>query len=178
MKKLLLIYGHGAPESSVFNQALIEEAKKQDWITIHEIHHLNLDDPAIITQEQTRLTEYKKIVFQFPLWWYSLPGHFKSWVDQVLTPGFAYDEHGDKLKDREFMLNISVGSPKTLYAQNTIHNMQETEFVHPIAQIFIYCQMKFYSPLVWYDVSAVTPDMLFEIQTKYIRSLEGFVNSK
>jgi len=28
MKNLLLIYGHGSPESSVFNHALIEETKK------------------------------------------------------------------------------------------------------------------------------------------------------
>ncbi len=142
----------------------MKRPKKQQWITLHEIHDLNLDNPAVIAREQEYLSGHEKIVFQFPLWWYSLPGHFKNWVDKVLTPGFAYDENGDKLKNREFMLNISVGSPKELYAKNTIHDLQESGFVHPIAQIFIYCQMKGHSHRIWYDTNALDTKALAKIE--------------
>ncbi|WP_439877006.1 NAD(P)H-dependent oxidoreductase (plasmid) [Bacillus mycoides] len=59
------------------------------------------------------------IIFQFPLWWYSVLGILKGWFDRVFTSGFIYsrDERYDtgKLKGRKAMLSTTTGSPKHAY---------------------------------------------------------------
>ncbi|KAG2469836.1 NQO1 dehydrogenase, partial [Polypterus senegalus] len=43
-----------------------------------------------IMEEQKKIKAADLIVFQFPLYWYSVPAILKGWFDRVLTQGFAY----------------------------------------------------------------------------------------
>lgn len=47
--------------------------------------------------EQEKLLWADTIIFQFPLWWYTMPAILKGWVDRVFTYRFAYGvgEHSD-----------------------------------------------------------------------------------
>jgi NAD(P)H dehydrogenase (quinone) len=38
------------------------------------------------------------VIFQFPLWWFSMPAIMKGWIDRVYAYGFAYGvgEHSDR----------------------------------------------------------------------------------
>lgn len=42
------------------------------------------------------------MIFQFPLWWFSMPAIMKGWIDRVYAWGFAYGvgEHSDRHWDR------------------------------------------------------------------------------
>jgi len=54
-----------------------------------------------IEREQLRLARADLVIFQFPVWWYSVPAILKGWFDRVLTNGFAYDD--DNLFDDGFL---------------------------------------------------------------------------
>uniref|UniRef100_A0A3Q1EG10 Flavodoxin-like fold domain-containing protein n=1 Tax=Acanthochromis polyacanthus TaxID=80966 RepID=A0A3Q1EG10_9TELE len=43
-----------------------------------------------ITAEQQKVTEAELIIFQFPLYWFSVPAILKGWFDRVLAQGFAF----------------------------------------------------------------------------------------
>src|SRR5690606_21323041 len=45
-----------------------------------------------IIAEQHKLLWAHMVLFMFPLWWYSVPGILKGWIDRVLANGFAYGE--------------------------------------------------------------------------------------
>ena len=47
--------------------------------------------PQDVLAEQRKLLEADLVVFQFPLWWYSVPAILKGWFDRVLTAGFGFD---------------------------------------------------------------------------------------
>lgn len=61
------------------------------------------------------------VIFQFPLWWYTMPAILKGWFDRVYAYGFAYGvgEHSDShwgdrfgdgtLKGKRAMLIITTG---------------------------------------------------------------------
>ncbi len=55
------------------------------------------------------------IVFFYPIWWASMPGLLKGWLDRVLTPGFAYNMNGFKtiqhLKGRTAQLFLTSDAP-------------------------------------------------------------------
>ncbi|WP_323120094.1 NAD(P)H-dependent oxidoreductase [Burkholderia alba] len=50
-----------------------------------------------IAREQDKLRWADAVIFQFPLWWFSMPAIMKGWVERVYAYGFAYGvgEHSD-----------------------------------------------------------------------------------
>jgi len=50
-----------------------------------------------ITREQEKLRWADTVIFQFPLWWFSMPAIMKGWFERVYAYGFAYGvgEHSD-----------------------------------------------------------------------------------
>ncbi|XP_052504587.1 ribosyldihydronicotinamide dehydrogenase [quinone] isoform X2 [Budorcas taxicolor] len=47
-----------------------------------------------IIEEQKKLQEADLVIFQFPLYWFSVPAVLKGWMDRVLCQGFAFDFPG------------------------------------------------------------------------------------
>uniref|UniRef100_A0A8W4FG01 N-ribosyldihydronicotinamide:quinone dehydrogenase 2 n=1 Tax=Sus scrofa TaxID=9823 RepID=A0A8W4FG01_PIG len=47
-----------------------------------------------IVEEQKKLQEADLVIFQFPLYWFSVPAILKGWMDRVLCQGFAFDFPG------------------------------------------------------------------------------------
>lgn len=71
-----------------------------------------------IQDEQEKLLWADFVIFQFPLWWYSVPAILKGWFDRVFASGFAYG-HGigrydaGGLRGRKAMLSTTTGSPQS-----------------------------------------------------------------
>lgn len=53
--------------------------------------------PLDIEEEQAKLLWADAVIFQFPLWWFSMPAILKGWVERVYACGFAYGvgEHSE-----------------------------------------------------------------------------------
>ncbi len=66
-----------------------------------------------IAREQQRLTNADLVIFQFPVWWYSVPAVLKGWFDRVLTHGFAYDDEHTfdqgLLRGKRAMVSLTTG---------------------------------------------------------------------
>ncbi|XP_055964512.1 ribosyldihydronicotinamide dehydrogenase [quinone]-like [Sorex fumeus] len=74
-----------------------------------------------IMAEQEKLLEADLVIFQFPLYWYSLPAILKGWMDRVFCQGFAFNfpkyfESG-LLKGKRAVLSITTGGPANTYSK-------------------------------------------------------------
>uniref|UniRef100_A0A8C6UQS4 Ribosyldihydronicotinamide dehydrogenase [quinone] n=1 Tax=Neogobius melanostomus TaxID=47308 RepID=A0A8C6UQS4_9GOBI len=78
-----------------------------------------------ITEEQRKVTEADLIIFQFPLYWYSVPAIMKGWFDRVFTGGFAFslDKMYDNgiFKDKKAMLSFTTGSMESMFLPDGIN---------------------------------------------------------
>ncbi|WP_419999067.1 NAD(P)H-dependent oxidoreductase [Streptomyces boninensis] len=86
-----------------------------------------------VRAEQEKLLWADTIIFQFPLWWYSMPAILKGWVDRVFTYHFAYGvgehsatKYGERfgegtLTGRRALLSVTVGGPESHYAERGIN---------------------------------------------------------
>jgi len=67
---------------------------------------------------------YERIIFQFPLYWYSCPALLKKWLEDVLSPGFAYgrngSELGTKLIAKQFGVITTIGGVENMYTPGGI----------------------------------------------------------
>lgn len=75
---------------------------------------------ADILYEQEKLKQADFVIFQFPLWWYSVPAILKGWFDRVFASGFVYGAEIGRydtggLRGKRAMLSLTTGSPKEAY---------------------------------------------------------------
>jgi NAD(P)H dehydrogenase (quinone) len=77
-----------------------------------------------VENEQHKVAWADLVIFQFPMWWFSMPAILKGWIDRVLSRGFAYSS-GRKydtglLKGKKAMLSLTTGTASSLYEANGI----------------------------------------------------------
>ena len=78
-----------------------------------------------IKAEMEKLFWCDQLIFQFPLWWFSLPAVLKGWVDRVFAMGKIYG--GGKWYDngvftgKRAMLSLTTGGPPTMYSSTGLN---------------------------------------------------------
>ncbi|WP_405496757.1 NAD(P)H-dependent oxidoreductase [Nocardia sp. NBC_00511] len=125
---------------------------------------------ADIRAEQQKLLWADTVIFQFPLWWYTMPAILKGWVDRVFTYNFAYGvgEHSDTsygerfgegtLAGRRALLSVTVGGPESHYAPRGINGPID-DLLFPIHHgILYYPGLEVLPPFVVYAADRTTPD--------------------
>lgn len=104
---------------------------------------------ADVRAEQDKLRWADVVLFQFPLWWYSMPAILKGWVERVYAYGFAYGvgKHsetrwGDRFGEgvmagKRAMLVITAGGWESHYAPRGINGAID-ELLFPITHGVLY----------------------------------------
>lgn len=128
----MVIIAHSAVQSgSRVNKRFMEELIKNDHILVHDLYGAYPQGDINVQQEQLLLSEYDRIIFQFPFWWYSSPALLKQWFDQVLTFGWAFGPGGDKLHGKEWGFAITAGSPPESYGREGYNRYTIEELTRP-----------------------------------------------
>ncbi|XP_041849887.1 NAD(P)H dehydrogenase [quinone] 1-like isoform X1 [Melanotaenia boesemani] len=78
-----------------------------------------------ITAEQRKVLEAELIIFQFPLYWFSVPAILKGWMDRVLTQGFAFSLQkmykNGIFQDKKAMLSFTTGGTQSMFRPDGIN---------------------------------------------------------
>ena len=86
---------------------------------------------ADIESEQQKVEWCDLMIWQFPLWWFSVPGILKGWVDRVFAMGRFYGEgrlyEQGVFKNKKALLSLTTGGREEAYRkdglQGDIHNI-------------------------------------------------------
>jgi modulator of drug activity B len=125
---VLIINGHQYWESSKgeLNKSLVELAKKVLTQKGHSVKTTCVDDGYDPKEEVGKLMWADFIIFQTPVYWFSIPGGFKTYIDEVYTAGYRvmFTDDGrtssdpDKkygsgglMQDRKYMLSTTWNAP-------------------------------------------------------------------
>uniref|UniRef100_A0A672F4P0 Ribosyldihydronicotinamide dehydrogenase [quinone] n=1 Tax=Salarias fasciatus TaxID=181472 RepID=A0A672F4P0_SALFA len=78
-----------------------------------------------IMAEQQKVQQAELIIFQFPLYWFSVPAIMKGWMDRVLTQGFAFSLERmydtGVFKDKKAMLSFTTGATETMFQPDGVN---------------------------------------------------------
>lgn len=68
-----------------------------------------------IAAEQEKLEWCDLMIWQFPLWWFSVPGILKGWVDRVFAMGRVYGQgkiyENGVFRQKRALLSLTTGGP-------------------------------------------------------------------
>ncbi|CAM3590771.1 Glutathione-regulated potassium-efflux system ancillary protein KefF [Vibrio aerogenes CECT 7868] len=96
-----------------------------------------------IATEQEKLRWADTVIFQFPLWWFSMPAIMKGWFERVYAYGFAYGygEHSDhhwgdrygegNLSGKKAMLLVTAGGWESHYSARGVNGPMD-DLLFPI----------------------------------------------
>ncbi|MDN4524891.1 NAD(P)H-dependent oxidoreductase [Fictibacillus fluitans] len=129
--KTLVIAAHPNMEGSLVNRTWMNRLEGEENVTVHNLYAAYPDGKISAEREQELLLAHDRIVFQFPLYWYSSPALLKEWQDVVLAYGWAYGSEGTKLHGKEFMLAISTGGPEEAYQAGGYNQYSLNELLKP-----------------------------------------------
>ncbi|WLA83283.1 NAD(P)H-dependent oxidoreductase [Bradyrhizobium elkanii] len=122
-----------------------------------------------IVAEQEKLLWADAVIFQFPLWWFSMPAILKGWVERVWACGLGYgvgehngerwgDRYGEgNLRGRRGMLSVTVGGREPHFGPRGVNGDLE-DLLFPINHgVFYYPGMDVLPPFVVYQAARLDP---------------------
>ncbi|RZK55446.1 MAG: flavodoxin family protein [Pedobacter sp.] len=138
--KILIIFSHPNSNTSVVNKRWQEELNKYpEKYVIHDLYKTYPDEKIDVEAEQKLIEQYDKIVFQFPMYWFSSPPLLKKWLDEVLIYGWAFgSKSGYKVAGKKIALAISLGADEEDYQANGKYKYQLAELLRPFELTFEY----------------------------------------
>ncbi|GGL60564.1 NAD(P)H-dependent oxidoreductase [Sporolactobacillus putidus] len=129
--KILDIVAHPHLAQSNVNRIWMKRLNQEENITVHDLYSTYPNGIIDVNKEQQLLSEHDRIIFQFPMYWYSSPSLLKEWQDVVLTYGWAYGSNGTKLRGKDFILAISIGGSEANYQAGGSNQFSVSELVKP-----------------------------------------------
>ncbi|PRD40921.1 NAD(P)H dehydrogenase [Phyllobacterium phragmitis] len=96
---------------------------------------------ADVTAEQARIDRADALVLVYPVYWWSMPGLLKGWIDRVFSNGWAYDDGlGAKVVKKLQHLPVHLvaigGADLGTYERHGYFDAMRTQIDHGI---FDYC---------------------------------------
>lgn len=121
------------------------------------VHRTLAPPSADVAAEQARIDRADALVLVYPVYWWSMPGLLKGWIDRVFANGWAYDEGPDtklvkKLHHLRVHLVAVAGADVRTYARHGYFGAMKTQIDHGI---FDYCGAR-----------VVTSELMFDSQTQ------------
>jgi putative NADPH-quinone reductase len=154
--KTLVVLAHPDLEGrSIANRIIVDAVRPLPQVTVKD---LSRECPSFrfdVGREQAALAAADAVVFQFPFYWYSVPGILKEWMDQVLTYGFAYGSTGDKLRGKRFLVSTTVGGPADAYCAGGYNNFTIAELLKPLRQMANLTGMRYHRPVVSHGMISI-----------------------
>ena len=141
--RTLVILAHPNISESRFNSRMAAEAEKSANVTVHDIYKQYPDWEIDVKQEQELLLSHERIVFQFPLYWYSSPPLLKKWQDDVLEYGWAYGEGGTRLHGKQLLVATSIGGHIEVYRAGGRNHFTMSEILRPFQATANICGMSY-----------------------------------
>jgi glutathione-regulated potassium-efflux system ancillary protein KefF len=166
-----LICAHPYPQRSRANAALLRAAREVAGVQVRMLYDLYPDFAIDVETEQERLAAADVIVWQHPLYWYSVPALLKLWFDKVLALGWAYGPGGTALHGKRCQWVVTTGGDPDSYSPHGMHNQPFPNFVAPIEQTARFCGMRWLPPFVMHGAHRVGDDAMLAAAERYRKLL-------
>lgn len=152
MNKTLINAFHPHPDRSRIQRRWLESLAGVESLTINLPYGQYPDGRIDVPREQALLLAHQRVVFMFPLYWYSVPPLMKAWMDEVLQFGWAYGPEATALRGKTWLSVISTGGAAEGYQAGGFNEYSLSELLRPLQRTAGMLGMDYEAPHVEYAV--------------------------
>ncbi|WNB91084.1 NAD(P)H-dependent oxidoreductase [Bacillus sp. NEB1478] len=167
--RTLVIAAHPNLEQSNINKTWAAEIEKHENVTVHRLYDVYPNEKINIENEQELLLAHDRIVFQFPMYWYSTPSLLKKWMDEVLAFGWAYGPGGNKLQGKQLLIALSTGGPEISYVAGGYNHYTISELLRPLQATSNLIGTKYITPFTVHGVRFLSKEQVQESAERYVQ---------
>ncbi|RTE11645.1 NAD(P)H-dependent oxidoreductase [Paenibacillus whitsoniae] len=172
MKTLIIVAHPNLPQSRI-NRTWTEALRRLPNLTVHVLYEEYPDHRIDVAREQALLDGHDRIIFQYPLYWYSTPPLLKIWMDEVLEFGWAFGPGGDHLKGKEIGIAISTSGTAASYQPGGYNLFTIRDIAKPVEALANYVSARYLPPFAHHDANHATDEQISESTAAYISHLES-----
>lgn len=128
-----------------------------------------------IMAELEKLQWADLVIFNFPIYWFSMPAILKGWIDRVLVSGLCYggmrfyDRGG--LRGKKAMLAVTIGGQPHMLTEGGVHGPLE-DMLRPILRGTLgYTGMSVLPTFVAWHVPYIKPEQRTAVMDQYRKRL-------
>ncbi|XP_076594876.1 NAD(P)H dehydrogenase [quinone] 1 [Chaetodon auriga] len=172
-------------KASTTQDDIIGDLKKPELFqygeeTMHAWQEERLSGDIVI--EQQKVKEAELIIFQFPLYWFSVPAIMKGWMDRVLTQGFAFSlkkmYNNGIFKDKKAMLSFTTGATQTMFRPDGI-NGDINVTLWPLQNGTLhFCGFQVFAPQIFWAPAHCPPAVRTAMLDGWRARLQGLLEEK
>src|SRR6476620_93872 len=134
MKNLFIINGYDSFDRAKggLNRSIADE-----WARLGK-YHFQVEQTTVVEgyDIEVEIAAFKRadfIIIQTPIYWFSLPGVLKKYIDDVFVPGVFFEKtnqfgRGGLLKEKCYMLSVTWG------AKQTVFNAEPNQFLQGLSE--------------------------------------------
>lgn len=157
--KTLVIVAHPQLAHSTTEAFLKQAATTAGNVTWHE-----LTLPFDVAAEQALLVAADRLIFQFPLYWYSAPAILKQWLDEVWNSQLVSEQ---LVKGNELGIVTTVAHAATAFQPGAQQQFTIAELLRPYEALAHALGMKYLPPLPIYQFEQQRDDQQQLLFIKY-----------
>lgn len=169
---LVLVLAHPYPDRSRANRQLLDAVRDIPGLDLRSLYDLYPNFDIDADAEQAALERASVVIWQCPMYWYSVPGLLKHWFDKVLVRGWAYGAQGTKLHGKRCLWVTTTGGDEAAFGEHGMHGHDFTAFEPAIKQTAVFCGMRWEPPFVVNAAHRAAPAQLASRATAYRARLE------
>jgi putative NADPH-quinone reductase len=173
---LLLVFAHPYPDRSRANRILLDAVRGLPEVELRSLYDEYPGFDIDVRREQDALSRADTVVWQHPMYWYSVPGLLKHWFDKVLVRGFAYGEGGTALVGKRCLWVATSGGDEAAFTDEGMHAHPFEAFVPVVRQTARFCGMRWEDPIIVHGAHRVARAQLERAALAYrerVRALLG-----
>lgn len=155
--------------TSLYQEDFFDLQKEQSMAL--QTHSFSQD----IATEHQLLHAADLIIFQFPLWWESMPALMKGYIDRVFSMGWAYGG-GKALAGKNVLVSITTGAPDFVWTPENRWTIKDT-FKHLFIGTFGLCGMQSLEPFIAYGAKRMSEEDKERTFEKYKQHLKGIAEN-
>lgn len=181
MPHILVLCAHPDLRLSRVNHRLLEAARALErdpppgvTLEVRDLYARYPDYVLDVQEEQAAAERADLIVWQHPIYWYSMPPLMKLWLDEVLAHGWAYGRSGHALRGKDLWLVASTGGSQEAYHPSGYNRYFFDAFLPPYEQTAMLCGLRFLPPMVLHGSHKVAKELLAEHVERYRDRLASY----
>ena len=135
---VLWVIGHPTFEKAVGAQRVAEIVGELGGQQVRVIQSADWNR----SKEQDLWASADAVVLHFPLYWYGMPGLLKSYIDDLLQPGWAFGKGGNALHAKPLVASITTGAPIESYGPAGKNEHDLETYMIPMARMTAFTNME------------------------------------
>lgn len=129
MKNTLVVFAHPYLEHSNSNVELINFYVRHQHFTLRDLYEEYPDFHIAAFRERKRLKNYERIIFQFPIIWFSIPPLLRLWIDEVFDREWLKEGVENPLEGKEVFIVVTTGGKERSFSKEGTYKYTIDELI-------------------------------------------------